>query len=112
MASGLVLCRIQRPDTWQLRPAMCKKVDKTLAKPEPSTHGATDGRTSTVLHALHKPANTMMTVGTRLGELLGSVAIMTPAKPVKLHGEQRPVFSSANAQGTGALHATCAREVA
>jgi len=74
--------------------------------------GATDGRTSTVLHALHKPANTMMTVGTRLGELSGSVAIMTPAKPVKLHGEQRPVFSSANAQGTGALHATCAREVA
>lgn len=42
MASGLVLCRIQRPDTWQLRPAMCKKVDKTLAKPEPSTHGASE----------------------------------------------------------------------
>lgn len=40
MASGLDLCRIQRPDTWQLRPVMCKKVDKTLAKPEPSTHGA------------------------------------------------------------------------
>ncbi len=40
MASGLVLCRIQRPDTWQLRPATCKKVEKTLAKPEPSTHGA------------------------------------------------------------------------
>ncbi len=40
MASGLFLCRIQRPDTWQLRPAMCKKVYKTLAKPEPSTHGA------------------------------------------------------------------------
>ena len=43
MASGLVLCRIQRPDTWQLRQAMCKKVDKTLAKPEPSTHGAKGG---------------------------------------------------------------------
>ena len=26
----------------------------------------------------------MMTVGTRLGELSGSVAIMTPAKPVEM----------------------------
>lgn len=38
MANGLVLSRIKRQDTWQLRPAMCKKVDKTLAKP--SIHGA------------------------------------------------------------------------
>jgi len=40
MASGHVLWHIQRPDTWQLRPALCVVVDKTLAKPEPSTHGA------------------------------------------------------------------------
>tara|TARA_R110002012_G_scaffold307564_1_gene513094 strand:- start:13 stop:231 length:219 start_codon:yes stop_codon:yes gene_type:complete len=39
MASGLFLRRIQRPDTWQLRPATCRK-SKPLAKPEPSTHGA------------------------------------------------------------------------
>jgi hypothetical protein len=40
IASRLVLCRIERPDIWQLRPAMCERVDKTFAKPEPSTHGA------------------------------------------------------------------------
>jgi hypothetical protein len=42
MASGHGLCRIQRPDTWQLRPAMCKKVYKPLAKLEPSTHGSSE----------------------------------------------------------------------
>src|SRR5687768_17107978 len=39
MASGRVERRIQRPDTWQLRPAV-HQVNKALANTEPSTHGA------------------------------------------------------------------------
>ena len=39
MASGHVERRIQRPDTWQLRPAV-HQVNKALANTEPSTHGA------------------------------------------------------------------------
>ncbi len=40
MASGRVKRRIQRPDTWQLRPATVQQVYKALANTEPSTHGA------------------------------------------------------------------------
>lgn len=39
MASGRVKRRIERPDTWQLRPAV-HQVNKALANTEPSTHGA------------------------------------------------------------------------
>jgi hypothetical protein len=39
MASGHVKRRIRRPDTWQLRPAV-HQINKALANPEPSTHGA------------------------------------------------------------------------
>ena len=39
MASGHVKCRVKRPNTWQLRPAVRKKDQKSLANKEPSTHG-------------------------------------------------------------------------
>jgi len=38
MASGHDKCRINRPHTWQLRPAVQKR-SKTLDNTEPSTHG-------------------------------------------------------------------------
>ena len=37
MASGLVMCRINRPNIWLHRPAKITK--NTLAKTEPSTYG-------------------------------------------------------------------------
>ncbi len=38
MASGHEKCRINRPDTWQLRPSGAKQI-KSLDNTEPSTHG-------------------------------------------------------------------------
>jgi hypothetical protein len=38
MASGHVVNRIKRPNTWLHRP-MLRNVKKALANPEPSTHG-------------------------------------------------------------------------
>ncbi len=38
MASGHEKCRINRPDTWQLRPSSAKQI-KSLDNTEPSTHG-------------------------------------------------------------------------
>jgi transposase len=41
MASGHEQCRINRPNTWQLRPAVRYR-SKTLANKEPSTHEITE----------------------------------------------------------------------
>ena len=84
MASGLVLRRIQRPDTWQLRPATCKKSKKLLptrSRPH-MAHCCRQYSSSSVLNNLPRFV-TVKCVTFRLVELSGKeLSNAVPERPV------------------------------